>query len=230
MNPIDFGQGDLIEKFGPEDVLAYVYAVLNSPSYRDRYESFLEKDFARIQVTRSAHLFRALCKLGHQLIRLHVMESTGPNRPAFPVAGENEVAKPRWTPPEGKTPGRVWINRTQYFEGVPRAVWEFRVGGYQVCEKWLKDRKGRTLSHDELEHYRRVAAALARTIELMAEIDQAIEAHGGWPIDKGDGPAQPPLPRGSAAPPAAEAPAPTEKPRRPAPESTPSKAAPRRAR
>ncbi len=78
--------------------------------------------------------------------------------------------------------GRVYINKTQYFEGVPLAVWEFHVGGYQVCQKWLKDRKGRTLSFDDTKHYQRIVAALAETITLMERIDETIEEHGGWPL------------------------------------------------
>jgi hypothetical protein len=78
--------------------------------------------------------------------------------------------------------GRVYINATQYFDGVPPEVWEFHVGGYQVCEKWLKDRKGRALSYDDLTHYQRIVAALAETITLMAAIDETIEDHGGWPL------------------------------------------------
>ena len=78
--------------------------------------------------------------------------------------------------------GKVWINQTQYFGGVPREVWEFHIGGYQVCHKWLKDRKGRTLSIDDIEHYQHIVSALSETIHLMAEIDQTIDKHGGWPI------------------------------------------------
>ena len=78
--------------------------------------------------------------------------------------------------------GRVWINKTQYFEGVPPEVWAFHVGGYQVCQKWLKDRKGRLLTYDDITHYQRIVAVLAETIRLMAVVDEAIAAHGGWPI------------------------------------------------
>ena len=79
--------------------------------------------------------------------------------------------------------GRVWINKTQYFEGIAPAIWEFHVGGYQVCQKWLKDRKGRRLSFADIEHYQRIVAALAETITLMEQIDEVIEEHGGWPIE-----------------------------------------------
>ena len=78
--------------------------------------------------------------------------------------------------------GNVWINKDQFFGGVPQNVWSFRIGGYQVCEKWLKDRKGRTLSYDDLQHYQKIVVALAETIRLMAAIDAAIGVHGGWPL------------------------------------------------
>ncbi len=77
--------------------------------------------------------------------------------------------------------GKVWINETQYFEKVPEDVWKFRVGIYQVCQKWLKDRRGRTLSPEDIEHYKKIVTAISETIRLMSEIDQVIEAHGGWP-------------------------------------------------
>ena len=84
--------------------------------------------------------------------------------------------------PSAAHPGRVWINDTQYFEGVPPDVWDAHIGGYQVCEKWLKDRKGRTLTYDDLDHYQATVAALAETLTLMDTIDTTIEDHGGWPI------------------------------------------------
>jgi hypothetical protein len=89
----------------------------------------------------------------------------------------------RYTEPgEGADEGRVWINKEQYFENVPEEVWSFHVGGYQVCQKWLKDRKGRTLTYDDLAHYQQIVSALSETIRLMSEIDETIEQHGGWPL------------------------------------------------
>jgi hypothetical protein len=79
--------------------------------------------------------------------------------------------------------GRVYISKTQYFDGVPRNIWEFHVGGYQVCQKWLKDRKDQVLSFDDIKHYQHIVAALAETITLMTNIDEVIEEHGGWPIE-----------------------------------------------
>ena len=117
------------------------------------------------------------------MVALHLMEKHGPEITQYPAKGDHTIEKVRYTAPgQGAEKGRVWINKTQYFEGVPPEVWNFHIGGYQVCEKWLKDRKGRTLSFDDLSHYQRIVSALADTIRLMAEIDKAIEAHGGWPI------------------------------------------------
>ena len=88
----------------------------------------------------------------------------------------------QYTPPNDDSLGRVYINHTQYFEGVMPETWKFTVGGYQPAEKWLKDRRRRTLSYDDIVRYQRVCAALAETPRLMARIDEAIESHGGWPL------------------------------------------------
>jgi len=85
-------------------------------------------------------------------------------------------------PGQGAVQGRVWINNEQYFEGVPPEVWNFHIGGYQVCQKWLKDRKGCTLEYEDIRHYQQIVAALAETIRLMNEIDTTISEYGGWPL------------------------------------------------
>ena len=102
--------------------------------------------------------------------------------PTFSVTGSNRVDKERYTPPSGDSSGRVYINPSQYFEGVTPETWELTIGGYRPAEKWLKDRRRRTLSFDDIAHYQRVCAALAETPQLMARIDEAIESHGGWPL------------------------------------------------
>jgi hypothetical protein len=162
----------------PEDIFHYAYAVLHSPGYRSRYAGFLKIDFPRLPLTGSLELFRALAQLGSELVALHLLESPKLNNfiTHFEGDGDNSIPKK----PIYKD-GAVWINASQRFEGVPEVVWNFHVGGYQVCEKWLKDRKGRTLSADDITHYQRVVVALNETIRLMAEIDEVIEAHGGWP-------------------------------------------------
>lgn len=183
MNFIPDGKGTLRKTFGPEDVFHYIYAIFHSPTYRDRYAPFLKIDFPRVPLTTNVELFKKLVKLGERLTALHLLEGSGSALPFFPVMGDNTVEKPRYTQPgEGADEGRVFINKTQYFAPVPPEVWNFHVGGYQVAEKWLKDRKGRQLSFMELEHYRKTIAALAETITLMSEIDTAVEEYGGWPV------------------------------------------------
>ena len=192
------GRGDSYKTFGPEDAFHYIYAMLHSPTFRKRYDQFLRTDFARIPLTDELDLFRALAALGAQLKDAHLLDSTKLNQTkvSFPVTGDNvvESGHPKYVSP-GLTPlgeqsplnrGRVYISRDarrsgkrgQYFEGIPPEVWECRIGGYQPLDKWLKDRKGRTLSFDDLNHYRRISAALGETIRLMDEVDQAIHASG----------------------------------------------------
>ena len=185
---VEDGKGDGRATFGPEDVFAYIYAVLHAPGYRERYAEFLKSDFPRVPVTSDAELFWALVAAGERLVGLHLMERRAPALTRYPVRGSNRVERvwyadaPTVDESDGE-PDRVWINESQYFAGVPRAVWEFHIGGYQVCEKWLKDRKGRVLSFDDLEHYQSMVAALAETRLLMEGIDEVIEEHGSWPLN-----------------------------------------------
>ena len=176
------GPGDLQQSFGPEDVFHYVYAVLQSPEYRRRYANFLKSDFARVPLTSDRSLFAALVGLGKRLISLHLMESEGNDAPAFPAVGGNQVDSVRYVPPTNGASGRVYINRDQYFDGVTPETWEFTIGGYRPAEKWLKDRRRRTLSFGDISHYRRICAVLVETPRVMAEIDETIDAHGGWPL------------------------------------------------
>lgn len=175
--------GDLKSTFGPEDILDYIYAIFNSPTYRKRYAEFLKMDFPRVPLTSNVELFRNLCTLGKKIADLHLLESQEVSKfvTRYPIPGNNHVEKgfPKYALTENHEVGKVFINKTQYFEGVPKEVWNFYVGGYQVCEKWLKDRRGRQLSYDDLTHYQKVIVALKETIRLMDEIDQAIPE---WPI------------------------------------------------
>lgn len=175
----------------PEDVLAYIYAVLYAPSYRSRYAEFLKSDFPRIPSNvhpsakqKFAQIWQALLPLGRELIDLHLLKKSPRTnhaqmqQPNYPQTGDNEVEKPKFEIKNGA--GRVYINKTQYFDGVPEATWNFKVGGYQVCEKWLKDRKGRTLTLNEIEHYQKTVAALTRTRELMLAVDAVVDG-ALWP-------------------------------------------------
>ncbi len=171
------GTGDLHTTFGPEDVFNYTYAVLHSPTYRSRYAPFLKSDFPRVPLTADLALFRDLAALGAQLVDLHLLRSPALAQPphGYPQPGTDVVDRVTYDDKER----RVFINKTQHFTNVPPEVWNFHVGGYQVAEKWLKDRKTRKLTYDDQQHYKRTLAALARTITLMAEIDARIPA---WPL------------------------------------------------
>jgi len=189
MHFVPDGKGDLQppkgaqQTFGPEDVFNYMYAVFHAPTYRERYAGFLKIDFPRLPLTSNVNLFCELCKLGDRLIELHLMKKFGMIITKYPVSGSDVIEKIAYiSSTDAPECGQVWINETQYIERVPPEVWEFRVGGHQVCQKWLKDRKGRKLECYDIQHYQHIVAALAETIRLMDKIDEVIGKHGGWPI------------------------------------------------
>lgn len=169
----------------PEDVIQQIYAILHSPTYRTRYAEFLKIDFPRIPLTSSLDLFRALAKLGGELVALHLLESPRLNQAMTDFIGDASRPIEKVT----YSDGTVWIDKakTTGFRGASEDVWKFHIGGYQVCEKWLKDRgpkkgkPGRVLSAEDIAHYHKIVVALSETIRLMAQIDQVIEQHGGWP-------------------------------------------------
>ena len=176
LNFIPEGKGDLKKTFGPEDIFHYAYAIFHSPTYRQRYAEFLKIDFPRLPVTSDRKLFARLASKGAELVGLHLLKSPVLDDyiTSYPIAGDHTVGRILYDKK------RVWINETQYFGGVPENVWEFTIGGYQVCEKWLKDRKGRQLDSDDLVHYQRMIVAIKETLRLMEEIDRIIP---GWPIE-----------------------------------------------
>lgn len=157
----------------------YVYAMLHSLTYRSRYVGFLKIDFPHLLLTRDVALFHSLRALSKELVVLHLKEQLSELETRYPKAGDNMVVTVRYSEPAKSATGCVWINQKQYFDNVPPKVWSYHIGGHQVCQNWLKDRKGRQLSYDDLTHYRGTVAALARTIELQAAIDDAI---GEWPL------------------------------------------------
>jgi len=173
----------------PEDVFHYAYGVFHSSNYRRRYAEFLKMDFPRLPLTASLHLFRSLASLGRELVALHLMESLNLNSFITIYIGPDnpEVGRVAWCG------SAVWIDApackkgatqqpgTVGFKGVPAEVWNYHIGGYQVCEKWLKDRKGRRLCAEDIAHYQRIVVALSETIRIMGEIDRVIDEHGGWP-------------------------------------------------
>ena len=154
--------------FAPIDLLDYIYAVLHSPSYRQKFQEFLKIDFPRIPYPTDEAAFWKMVKLGGELRQLHLLESPLLDRSGttYPVAGSNLVEKVHYEN------GKVFINETQYFDGVPQAAWEFYIGGYQPAQKWLKDRKSRTLNYDDVKHYQRIIVALTETERIMREIDE----------------------------------------------------------
>jgi len=158
----------------PEEIFHYVYAVLYAPAYREKYAAFLRMDFPRVPFTADAKLFRKLATLGEKLVALHLLKSPDLDPPAcrFEGEGDSRVGRDRKTglryDPDLE---RVYINAAQHFAPVPEAVWTYKIGGYQVCEKWLKDRRERRLELDDIRTYCRIVTALGLTIAIQAEID-----------------------------------------------------------
>lgn len=146
--------------------------MLHSPGYRARYREFLKTDFPRVPYPKDANQFRALAALGGQLRLWHLLQHPDMDKGGVTYQGQgnNTVDKPRFEA------GRVHINASQYFDGVPEAAWNFHIGGYQPAQKWLKDRKGRTLNHTDIRHYLRIVAALSATEKLMRRVDEAMGA------------------------------------------------------
>jgi hypothetical protein len=167
---------------GPELIFHYAYAVFHSPTYRERYAEFLRADFPRLPLTSDFELFRTLAGFGGELVDLHARGKGEPKGICFPVSDGHVIEEARYQPQQGKVPGRVWINKWQYMEGVPESAWTFPIGGYLPAQRWLKDRIGRTLGFVEQEEYMRIIWALMETKRLMAEIDASIKRHGGWPM------------------------------------------------
>jgi predicted helicase len=167
--------------FAPIDILDYIYAVLHSPTYREKYKEFLKIDFPRVPYPKDKDTFWQLVKLGGQIRQIHLLESPTVEQyiTQYPIDGNNVVVKPRYEnspplegcPQDGVVLGKVYINDTQYFANVPQIAWEFYIGGYQPSQKWLKDRKGRTLEFDDILHYQKIIVALTETDRLMKEID-----------------------------------------------------------
>jgi Type ISP C-terminal specificity domain len=171
-----------------EAVAAYIYAILHSPTYRSMYHEALVREFPRIPLPARSELARGLQSLGRRLIDTHLLRSLVPGRSEVTYVGQPAPTVGRVTWSEDT----VWLDAATgpshsvpdpgaRFQGVPEHVWNWRVGAYRVCEKWLKDRKGQGLSADDIAHYQKIVVALTETIRLMKEIDEVIEQHGGWP-------------------------------------------------
>lgn len=165
--------GNDIHATTPEQIFDYIYGVLHTPSYREKYKEFLKVDFPRIPYPENAEKFFQIVALGNKLRKLHLMEEIPQCQTSFDVAGDNTVTELRYEPADTskKINDRVFINKTQYFDNVPELAWNFYIGGYQPAQKWLKDRKGRTLSYDDISHYRKIIAILIETDNLMKQLD-----------------------------------------------------------
>jgi len=154
--------------FCPENILDYIYSVLHSPSYREKYKEFLKIDFPRVPYPTDAEKFWKLVAFGKELREIHLLESPKVNEyiTEYHGDGDNIVGKPVYKE------GSVYINEVQYFKNVSEVAWNFYIGGYQPAQKWLKDRKDRELSFDDILHYQKIIVALNETDRLMKEIDK----------------------------------------------------------
>jgi len=172
------------EKLGkiptPEKIFYYAYAIFHSPTYRTRYAEFLKIDFPRLPLTSNQKLFHELAIKGEELVNLHLMKSDKLNTliTTYQAIGDNQVTEVTYN----SELQRVYINKQSYFTDIPPHIWEFKIGGYQVLDKWLKDRKNanRKLSLEEIDHYQKIVIALTATLQLMQEIDRIIP---GFPIE-----------------------------------------------
>ena len=169
---IERGRGDFVKNCGTEDIFYYIYSVLHSNIYRKRYSNFLKTDFPRIPITRNQQLFRQLAG--------YLMTSPKLNNLITEFVEESDRTVNVGSAKTAYSKGTVKLNKKgDRFTGIPESVWNFYVGGYQVCHKWLKDRKGRTLSDEDILHYQKIIVALKETSELMTKIDQNIP---GFPL------------------------------------------------
>jgi predicted helicase len=166
--PLGFETLTEIDSFASIDLLDYIYAVLHSPTYREKYKEFLKIDFPRVPYPKDQYTFWQLVKLGGEIRQIHLLESPKVEQyiTQYPIDGNNEVGKPKYKD------DKVYINDTQYFDNVPQVAWEFYIGGYQPAQKWLKDRKDRKLEFDDILHYQKIIVALSETDRLIKEIDK----------------------------------------------------------
>lgn len=176
------------QTFAQIDILDYIYALLNSPAYREKYKEFLKLDFPRVPYPTDTTTFWQLVKLGGKLRQLHLLKNPVIEKyiTQFPVDGDNMVGEIRFeyiaeiieenaiinlVPSMDEMKGKVYINDTQYFDNVPEIPWNFYIGGYQPAQKWLKDRKGSVLNFEDIRHYQKIIVALMETGRIMKEME-----------------------------------------------------------
>ena len=152
-------------------VFDYIYGVLFCPAYRETYAEFLRIDFPRIPYPATSEEFWVLSEKGAQLRKLHLMEETSIGVTSYPLQGDgdNIVEEPTFKA------GKVWINKTQGFAAVPEKAWDFFIGGYQPAQRWLKDRRGRTLNFDEVKHFQRIIKVLVETGRIMGSMEMTLK-------------------------------------------------------
>jgi predicted helicase len=157
------------QKVTSRSIFNYIYSILYSSTYRNKYEEFLESDFPRIPFTSNLQVFCKIQELGQELVDLHLMkdDSLKKSKTKFQGQGEHTVKKPFY---DNKTK-RIYINESRYFEGIERQVWEYQIGGYQVLSKWLKYRMRRDLSLSDVKHFCRIAEIIGETIKIQSRID-----------------------------------------------------------
>jgi predicted helicase len=197
LTPADYRPDDATAPLHADKIFHYIYAVLHSRAYRQRYAAFLRTDFPRIPIPGSLAVFNALAELGSQLVAWHLLEH--PDAIKIEAVHARSSGAPAWfgkdfslikVAEKGKelaeltgTTGMVFINATSGFANLQQPIWQHTIGGYQVLHKWLDDRRkaGRSLSQHDITHWLRIYASLQATQALMLQVDAAIEANGGWP-------------------------------------------------
>ncbi len=183
---------DISDPLSQEDIFAWIYSILHCIGYRKRYSEQLKYDFPHIPLPQNPDIFRILTAAGHELIALHLLESPKLNDTVLTYTGSKntEISQVGWADDfvwlnaekvNAKKGYRAIKNGTFGFSGVPEKIWDYHVGSYQVCQKWLNDRKGTILSEKDIIHYSKIVSALGETISIMSKIDKTIETHGGWP-------------------------------------------------
>ena len=172
--------GDFISTIGVEDIFHYIFSILHSQKYRIRYSDPLSRDFPRVPMTSNLNLMQNLCRYGNELVSLHLMGNPiSQKRITEYVEYDSQAVEKIIYSNEA-----IWINKSQTcgFLHISEQVWNFKIGGYQVCRKWLKDRKGRNLSKNEINHFQNIINNITEIIKIMKKIDDVIDENGGWPI------------------------------------------------
>ena len=175
-NFIEFISNKYLSLPTPEEILGYIYAVLYSRNYRDKFNEFLKEDFPRVPFVEDENQFMELAKLGTELIEVHLLKkgyyesSLG----RYPIDGDNNVDKIKYD----NENNLLYINKKQYFDNIPEEVWNMEIGAFKVLDKWLKYRRGRNLSFGDIDHFQKVVRSIDDTIHIMDKIDQlTVEFH-----------------------------------------------------